>query len=255
MRCELLNDTFIDERHLWHLGETFARLQANLDAPVTKTLFERTLRFAFQDAGAAVSMPSDRNHAGHDITIDGVRISVKTEAERAMGRDTMRISKLMEAVWSKNFTSTDDVAAAVARVLEHLAGYERIIMLRVFHRPDVFEYELIEIPRALLMRIGELRAEDFTPLTANGSTRAIIRPSANATRSRGADVQFRLIFDGSDNKVTIKSLRTELCITHARWVIARDIHAAGARGGCEQRQAGGQVRTGAQGVEGPRSTD
>lgn len=220
IECDLLSPGLLTERHLWHLGATFAGLQSHLDAPVSKTGFESTLRLAFEDCGHAVSVPTEQTHAGHDLTIDGVRLSLKTEASQNIQPRLLRISKLMEAAWSKDFTSVDDAAAAVGRVLDHLSGYERILVLRAFSEPAAISYELVEIPHGLLASMGTLTARDFSPLTANGSTKAVVGPDRPGGRRR-ADIHFRLIFDGSANKVSIKSLRRDLCIVHARWRIAR----------------------------------
>lgn len=206
---------------MWHLGEAFARLQALTDAPVSKVAFENTLSLAFEDCGSVVSMPAERTNAGHDLTIDGVRLSLKTEAAGAINPKRLRISKLMEAAWSKDFGSTADAVASVGRIVAHLGSYERILVLRAFCTDEAITYELVEIPHAVLMRIGSLTADDFSPLTANGSTKALVTEPNCGDNPRQADVQYRLVFDGSANKVSIKSLRKDLCRIHALWIIPR----------------------------------
>lgn len=209
----LISDGFVSARHICHLGETFARLQALTGAPVTKTAFENTLHLAFEDCGSDVSMPAGRTNPGHDITIDGVRISLKTEAARSIRRGSITISKLMEAAWSKGFTGPADACVGVRKIMAHLANYERIMVLRAFAEGDHISYELVEIPHGILAAVSALRPTDFSALTKSGRTRAKVRGPLSD------DAYFTLVFDGSDNKVTVRGLRMDLCLVHATWRI------------------------------------
>lgn len=83
-------------------------------------------------------------------------------------------------------------------------------MLRFFQRQDdVVEYQLVEIPVALLNRVASLAPADFSPRTAQGGSTARVK--------NGAEVVFSLRLDGSDGKITISNLKLSECVVHGTW--------------------------------------
>jgi hypothetical protein len=196
-----------------YLAHDFAHVEKMTGVPVSKLHFETALEISAEEAGLDASRPSSATNPGHDLIRDGVRLSLKTEASKSIRSDRITISKFCEAAWSKEFRSPADAAAAMGRVTEHLDRYDQLLMLRAFQSDDQTRYQLVEIPKSLLGRIGELQAGDFKELTASGSTSARVMVDDREA--------FTLAVDGSDNKITIRNIDTRLCRTHAEWTLTR----------------------------------
>lgn len=79
---------------------------------------------------------------------------------------------------------------------------------------DAVKYDLVEIPRDLLLLIGTLTVKDFSERTRQGGSSASVYLPEDQTQPA-----FRLVLDGSDGKLTITGLRTNLCVTHGSWTI------------------------------------
>ncbi len=149
-----------------------------------------------------------------DIEVAEARYSLKTEAARNLNRALIRISKFAEARWIRDCATQEDFAReTTTRIPKHLGKYERIFTLRAFDAsgPSV-RYELWEIPQELLMRVAYLEAKDFSPRSKAGSSGADVRMEDGSTA-------FRVILDGSVEKVTISNLRTDLCVLHGAWIV------------------------------------
>jgi hypothetical protein len=196
---------------------------------LTKTIFESLFISASTAAGRDAKEVANRTNPGEDILVNGIPISLKTEAAAGINQDRMTISKFMEAAWMRSCASVEDLAReTVQRMTRHLSHYTRIFVLRAFDVPDSkIRYDLIEIPHTLLSRVSELQATDFTKRTRTGGSRATMyTPSAQRTlvelprgRGAGGDVAFTVVLDGSDEKITIANLRTDLCKWHGSWTV------------------------------------
>jgi len=163
--------------------------------------------------GKAAEITVSDVYSGADLVVDETRISLKTEASKNISKNKITISKFMEARWIRDQDASSLARLASARFSEHMAGYERIIMLRAFALKDnKVQYDLVEIPHNLLALGSHLKAENIKLSSGrNGGGKAIIRQD-------GQDA-FTLRFDGSVEKVTITNLLIDLCITHVSWVI------------------------------------
>lgn len=150
---------------------------------------------------------------GADITVDGTGYSLKTEASANLNPNYITISKLMEARWIRDCeTSSEFLSAVQNHVIGHLGKYERILMLRARNEQETSTiYELVEIPMSILMLVGTLTSDDFSPRTRNGGTSVKI--------IHEGDVAFTLRLDGSVEKVTVARLAMEKCTLHATWKI------------------------------------
>ncbi len=186
---------------------------ATNEAKLSKKAFEYAFKGACEADGKAGLITISDTFSGVDVTIDGIRFSLKTEAWKGIRADKLAISKFTEARWIQQFFTLEDLAREAARrIPDHLSQYDRIVVLRA---RDVSAtrllYELVEIPRAVLGSVAALTAADFTARTAQGSS------SARATfDGRPA---FTLRLDGSDGKITIAGLQMAFCIRHASWII------------------------------------
>lgn len=156
-----------------------------------------------------------KGNPGHDITIKGVPVSLKTQADRAIKANTIHISKFMEmgkGIWTDK---VDELRGLLDRFFEHMKRYERIFTLRRLKDPTHELYELVEIPKALLAR------------ARNGDLRIVAKSTQNpkpgyCTVSDKEGVAFQLYFDGgTERKLQVKDLRKNLCTVHATWRFSR----------------------------------
>jgi type II restriction enzyme len=179
------------------------------EAPFSKEKFEFAFIFASRRAGLVADKPTGRTNRGHDVTISGVPISLKTQADKGIGDRHVHISKFMElgkGEWKLELLRDHFFA--------HMRAYQRIFTLRAFNRPGapMIRYELVEIPKALLERAaqGALR-------WAVGSKQNPIPGYCDVLDAQGQPA-FQLYFDGgTERKLQIKGIRLDLCIVHAEW--------------------------------------
>jgi hypothetical protein len=207
----------IDER----FADAFAmrlRLFHVLHSPaeaMSKKAFEFAFEFSARAAGHLATLDPSATTPEADIMVGGAGFSLKTEASQGISRTHVVISKLMESLWTKHCETIADFLNGIRdHVLPRINHSQRIFVLRAFGRIEtdgMIEYELLEVPRHLLLAIGGVRAADFSPLTgANGTSAPVVYNGTSA---------FTLVFDGSDQKITIRRLLVSQCIVHARWTI------------------------------------
>lgn len=190
-------------RLLLHHAFTYARL--------SKKHFEHALESAVNESGGKAKVGKNATNPGEDMILNGERCSLKTEAAASIRENEITISKFSEARWIQQCADLEALAAEVAARLPNQIGrVDRIFMLRFFQRPDeIVEYQLIEIPVALLIGVSSLKTADFSPRTAQGGSTARVK--------RGDSILFSLRLDGSDGKLTISNLKVSECIVHGTW--------------------------------------
>jgi type II restriction enzyme len=171
-------------------------------------LMERSARICEIDAELA-----HRGNPGYDITFRGQRFSLKTQANKSISRKSAHISKFMElgsGTWSDN---DDDLIGLRKQFFDHMQSYERILMLRTLSKaPANWEYELLEVPKALLelARNGQLEMRHDSP--------QMPKPGYCHVRNEAGELLFQLYFDGGgERKLQIRNIDITNCIVHARW--------------------------------------
>lgn len=211
---EHLRNDFLDADAFEYFSTRLAAHHASSGIALKKENFEHILEQSFQRAGREAKRTESMVHRGADIKVDGNFYSLKTEAAKGLNPRSITISKLMEARWIRDLSGPADAPEQVRqRILSHLNEYERIFMLRSYGDDKTVRYDLREIPKDVLAAVANLRAEDFGPITKAGGT------SANVlVDNRKA---FRLVLDGSVEKITISSLSVDLCPLHAWWELGR----------------------------------
>lgn len=209
-RCD---SDFLTEDAYEYFSMRLAAHHAYSSTVLKKENFEHILEQAFRRTGISASRADSMTERGADLRVGNTMLSLKTEAAKNLRHDRITISKLMEAAWIKGIRSVDDIPPQVAAmVLPHFANYERIFILRSYldpKRKGAVRYDLREIPKAVLERIGNLGPEDFTPLTRTRTTSAEIMIDGRKA--------FKFRLDGSDDKLTINDLDVRLCPLHAWW--------------------------------------
>jgi hypothetical protein len=115
---------------------------------------------------------------------------------------------------SRDKTDTE-LCEGLKRVIKtHISNYDRIITLRAFimSEPKIgLIYDLIEIPKSLLEAVDAVVPSDFSQRTRMGGSRASVQYEGKRA--------WTLVFDGSDEKITIAKLNVYLCTFHANWFI------------------------------------
>lgn len=215
--CEgsLERDDFLTKEAYEFFSMRLAAHHAYSSHMLKKENFEHILEQSFRRAGVPTERQNSMTVRGADLRVGDVRLSLKTEAARDLRQHAIVISKLMEAAWIKQITSTDDIPGMIrTMVLPHFENYDRIMILRCYPESlsGLIRYDLREIPMDILQGIGALQAGDFSPLTKTRTTSATVRYQGRPA--------FKFRLDGSDDKLTVTSLAVSLCPLHAWWSLA-----------------------------------
>jgi hypothetical protein len=203
----------VNETVLVDFGDTLRLHHCLSTAPFSKDKFEHGLAAALDDAGIPVES-APRGNPGYDIKIRGVKTSLKTQADRNIRADSIHVSKWMElgkGTWGENL---HDLEGLRTRLFKHMEDYDRIFTLRALRQgtPD-FLYELVEIPKALIMRAKDGKLS-FAPKTKQAGS----RPGYCTVQDASGKQLFQLYFDGgSERKLQVKHLLKEACQVHATW--------------------------------------
>jgi len=179
--------------------------------PLSKDRFEYVLVQVLDMNGhAAVLAP--KGNRGHDLTVDGCPISVKTQANKNIQDNKIWISKFMELGKGKWGDNPDDLILLRKMYLDHLRGYDKIFTLRCLDRGPTWKYELVEIPKKTL------KLADNGELVMKMESRQFPKPGYCYVRDEQGEDIFQLYFDaGSERKLQIKNLLKTHCILHAEW--------------------------------------
>ena len=147
--------------------------------------------------------PGGTNQPGHDLLVEGKKISLKTQTGKGTKEDLITITKL-RTMERKPW----EAAALVNRALEHLSRYDIILMLRAIWKRPLIHYQLLEIPVETLRLLEH--AEFITAGKADSLAADVIQ---------NEEIIFRVTFDGSDRKCSITNLRVTSCVMLEEWDI------------------------------------
>lgn len=175
---------------------------------LSKDRFEFALERALKLSGIKADLAESRTNRGHDVTVNSVPISLKTEAANNIRRDMIHVSKWMElgrGEWRLDLLRD--------LFLEHMRSYERIFtMRRLQPGPERYEYEFVEIPKALMLEGANAQ------LVMQDDSRQTPKPGYGYVHDAAGGLKFALYFDGgTERKLQIKNLRKSLCTVHASW--------------------------------------
>lgn len=185
----------------------------------SKDKFEHGLETVLRRVGIPAWLAAKGN-PGHDITVRDERWSLKTQADRGIKPDRIHISKFMELGRGRWVTEAD-LAGLRDRMFAHMQGYDRIFTLRTLSAAraaagDPFHhYELVEIPKALLLRAAGV---DCVMRQDSGQT----PKPGSCTVTENGEVLFELYFDGgTERKLQVRHLAKSACRVHATWRFPR----------------------------------
>ncbi len=210
---DIVSEIFLEE-----FGVQLLAYHGTSSRPLTKELFERAVEKVMKLVGRKAERAPSGN-PGHDITIDGVKYSLKTQADAAIKSDTIWISKFMELGKGQWSDQPEQLKGLRKQFLDHLNNYKRILSLRAFKRVEkgktYWHYELVEIPKALLLEAAGGKLEMMLQSTQDP------KPGYCTVEDSVGQVKFRLYFDGGgERKLQIKDIRKNLCVVHAEWDLA-----------------------------------
>jgi len=214
---EVGESDFVSEDFARQFGDKLRIHHETSSGPLTKDRFERTMVEVLTACGHKAEL-ARRGNPGHDLTVDGVRWSLKTQADCGIKVDELYISKFMElgkGVW----VTEGDLGGLRDQMLEHMKAYDRIFSLRCLSasrarsrsRGGECEYELAEIPKSLLTMCSGGHCKMMQ------ESRQIPKPGYCIVTVKDR-VAYRLYFDGgTERKLQIKDLQKSDCVVHATW--------------------------------------
>ena len=173
-----------------------------------KDRFEFALERSLNRAGIQAELVLNRTNRGHDITIGGIPVSLKTQADSRINANFLHISKFMElgkGAW--------ELPLLRDLFLEHMQSYDRIFQFRCLKRgPEASFYELVEIPKSLLLEGANAE------LVIQEKSKQNPKPGYGNVYDEKRKLKFALYFDaGTERKLQIKKVRKDLCSVHATW--------------------------------------
>ncbi len=179
--------------------------------PFSKDKFEYALECVLKEAGIAATM-APRGQRGFDIEVAGEKFSLKTEAAKAIRENTIHISKFMELGGGTWGSKPKDLIGLREQFLSALEGIRRILVLRALEKGNpFFLYELIEIPKSLLLKAASGRLEMMM------DSKQQPKPGYCHVEEN-SNTLFKLYFDGGgERKLQVKGLQKALCTVHATW--------------------------------------
>jgi hypothetical protein len=168
--------------------------------------FESLVERAFLHAGWSRDQVTleHPNSPKADIRVGDTRLSLKTETGHGTRRDRISITKLCTTE-----TGEWQSKALIEHALSHLTRYEGILMLRAVWSKSHVDYQLLEIPIRLLMKI---RAGEALPVGRRQGRQSL----AFDVLQRG-EILFHVHFDGADGKCQVRNLGIGRCKMLAEW--------------------------------------
>lgn len=208
----------VDAKLLRDFGDVLRIHHCFSKQSLSKDRFEYALEKTLNLCGRSATLAASRTNRGHDITIDGVPYSLKTQGDKAIKEDQLHISKFMELGKGRWPSTARGLATLRDMFLEHMHSYDRIVTLRCLSKkPERWWYELVEIPKALLQEANQGKFE------IRRDTKQETRPGYCRVKDRRGNLKFELYFDaGSERKLQVRHLRKDLCIVHATWIFTTE---------------------------------
>jgi Type II site-specific deoxyribonuclease len=149
-----------------------------------------------------------RNQPRHDLLVEDTRISLKSETGNNTRAEHITITKLCTTErepW--------EAKVLIGRVMQHLSRYDVIMMFRTVWEAEAIHYQLVEIPVEKLKLISKVSVEPV------GHRKG--RQSLGADVLEGGEKVFRVHFDASDGKCSVRGLGIEHCLILEAWDVRR----------------------------------
>jgi hypothetical protein len=148
--------------------------------------------------------PTARNLPANDLLVEDTKISIKTETGAGTKPNRITITKLCtteKEPWKPG--------VLIERVMDHRKRYDVILMLRAVWEHPLIHYQVLEIPIDLLALIKT------ADLRGSGKRRG--RQSLGADVLRNGEKVFRVHFDGSEGKCSVRGIQIQDCRMLSSW--------------------------------------
>ena len=200
-----------DETVLRNFGDAMRVHHCFSAEPFSKDKFEYVLVEVLKITGRDAVLASKGN-PGHDATVDGIKISFKTQADKGIRENLLWVSKFMELGKGQWSNRPAELEGLRQQYFSHMKSYDRIFSLRALHKAPRWKYELVEIPKKLLMRAKS------GVLEMKLNSKQTPKPGYCYVSDANGHKLFDLYFDGgTERKLQLKNLRKDLCRVHATW--------------------------------------
>ena len=207
----LSTSDLISDKVMQYFGDLLRVHHCMSKEPFTKDKFEYAFEKVLIQCGVNAKLAT-RGNPGHDITINGVNISLKSQADRNINPNSIDISKFMELGKGTWGNSPNDLIGLRDQFFNHMHSYDRIFTLRCLSHAEQFHYELVEIPKSLL-----LEAENGI-FKMKLDSKQNPKPGYCHVFNENGTIKFQLYFDGgTERKLQIKNIKKSLCKVHAEW--------------------------------------
>ena len=200
-----------DEITLRNFGDAMRVHHSFSSEPFSKDKFEYVFINILNLSGhKAVLAP--KGNPGHDATVDGVQLSLKTQADKNIKKESIWISKFMELGRGDWGDCPDDLVGLLIQYLEHIERYEKVFILRTLQKAPHWKYELVEIPIPILKLAADGKLE------MKLESKQFPKPGYCYVLDEQGNTVFNLYFDGGgERKLQIKNLNKGYCRVHAEW--------------------------------------
>lgn len=207
----------VDDRLLRDFGDVLRIHHCFSKESLSKDRFEYAFEKILNQCGVEAEL-APRGNPGHDITIDGVPCSLKTQADANIKEDKLYISKFMELGKGRWSARVKDLEGLRDQFFEHMKAYDRIFSLRCLSKePARWHYELVEIPKELFEEAKDGK------LSIRRKSKQSPKPGYCDVEGPRGEMKYQLYFDGgTERKLQIKNLRKDLCTVHATWIFASE---------------------------------
>lgn len=210
-RFILHKEEFMPEQWFDCFGDALMIHHAFSNEPFTKDKFEHAFVTTAITAGNKASFAL-RGNRGHDVVINNIKYSLKTQADKSIKENLIWISKYMELGKGEWSDIPNQLNGLVVSFLNHLLESDKILILRCLKKTPDWKYELIEIPKILLEHASGGRTE------MKMKSKQMPKPGYCNVLDESGKLQFQLYFDGgSERKLQIKNLDKNLCILIGEW--------------------------------------
>ena len=201
----------IDGETLYNFGDALRIHHSFSIEPFSKDKFEYVLEQTL-NINSPIASLAPKGNPGYDITINGITVSLKTQADKNIKEDKIWISKFMELGKGEWGDNPQDLIGLRDSFLNHMKSYEKILTLRTLEKGPVWKYELVEIPKSLLIlaKQGELEMKL--------ESKQFPKPGYCHVPQKKGQKKFQLYFDGGgERKLQVKNLLKKYCLVHATW--------------------------------------
>jgi len=210
-KFEIRQSDLFDKHAFENFGDALRIHHSFSVEPFSKDKFEYVLEQTL-NIKKKIAKLANKGNRGHDMSINGIPVSLKTQADKNIKKDKIWISKFMELGKGNWGDNPNDLYELRNMFLDHMKNYERILSLRALTKAPKWKYELVEIPKKLLQSAvnGELEMKL--------GSKQFPKPGYCYVRDENGEQMYQLYFDGgSERKLQIKNLLKKYCVVHATW--------------------------------------